>query len=553
MAEAPLTPGWATYLRVSDEDKQTPERSFAMQRQRIQEQLLKASIIPHKREYRDTLTGTTPNRADYQQMLADAQTGLFSHLGLYRADRFGRDTVEGLQAATRLLGLGIKIRVAHMPSLEPESPDGFFMFLLQMGLAQREIDVLRQRTRDGMEAKLRTGGWPNKAPEGYVNKEELIKSGKYHRWVELDPAMKPCLREAWDLLLTGRYTLEQICEELTLRGYTRSGGRPWAWTQKSGARRTASNRLHEIFHNPFYAGWAHSERFGIAYGEVRGKWEPIVTTTEYEQGIKILHRNYKDKSRERRHFYLLKKILWVEVNNHRCRMYGSTPSGRSRSYAYYITHAKPAGKSIRLRCETIEEQIPDWLRNVAVDPELIPAIREVYREQIEQTTAADRTARLAKLQHNIAQLRQEEARLGRLFMVGKITEDTYDQLRAEWQEKVRHAEANLKDLEREAALYLDDLDIALLLLSQVSSLYERLEERDRAALLQILTKRIIVNADGEIIDHEFHSPFTYLSSLVIDPSPQLTIRSGSEHIRCRAPEILLSNHACLPPALPAPY
>ena len=30
--------GWATYLRVSDEDKQTPERSFAMQRQRIQEQ-----------------------------------------------------------------------------------------------------------------------------------------------------------------------------------------------------------------------------------------------------------------------------------------------------------------------------------------------------------------------------------------------------------------------------------------------------------------------------------------------------------------------------------
>jgi hypothetical protein len=29
------SPGWATYLRVSDKDKQTPERSFAMQRQRI--------------------------------------------------------------------------------------------------------------------------------------------------------------------------------------------------------------------------------------------------------------------------------------------------------------------------------------------------------------------------------------------------------------------------------------------------------------------------------------------------------------------------------------
>jgi len=32
------SPGWATYLRVSDEDKQTPERSFAMQRQRIEDE-----------------------------------------------------------------------------------------------------------------------------------------------------------------------------------------------------------------------------------------------------------------------------------------------------------------------------------------------------------------------------------------------------------------------------------------------------------------------------------------------------------------------------------
>jgi site-specific DNA recombinase len=126
-----------------------------MQRQSIQKQLLLPSALPLKQEYRDKLTGTSPNRADYQQMLADAEAGLFSYLGLYRADRFGRSAVEGLQAATKLIGLGVRLRVANMPSLTPESPDGFFMFLLQMGLAQREVDVLRQRVLDGMEAKLR--------------------------------------------------------------------------------------------------------------------------------------------------------------------------------------------------------------------------------------------------------------------------------------------------------------------------------------------------------------------------------------------------------------
>jgi hypothetical protein len=90
------SPGWATYLKVSDEDKQSPERSFAMQRQRIQEQLLNPSKHPLKLDYCDMLTGTTTNRHDYQLMLADAEASIFPQLGFYRADWFGRDSVEGL-------------------------------------------------------------------------------------------------------------------------------------------------------------------------------------------------------------------------------------------------------------------------------------------------------------------------------------------------------------------------------------------------------------------------------------------------------------------------
>jgi hypothetical protein len=78
---------------------------------------------------------------------------------------------------------------------------------LQLGLAQREIEVLKQRTRDGMEAKLRSGGWPHKGPEGYINKERQVKSNKYDRWVEKDPESNHIIREAWDFLLTDRYTL----------------------------------------------------------------------------------------------------------------------------------------------------------------------------------------------------------------------------------------------------------------------------------------------------------------------------------------------------------
>jgi DNA invertase Pin-like site-specific DNA recombinase len=535
LAEVQLSPGWATYLRVSDEDKQTPERSFAMQRQRIREQLLSPSNIKFKREYRDMLTGTSPKRKDYQQMLADAQAGSFSHLRLYRADRFGRDAAEGLQAATRLIGLGVKLRVASMPSLTPETPDGFFMFLIQMGLAQREVDVLRQRTADGMEAKLRAGGWPHKGPEGYLNKERLVKSNKYERWVELDPKQGQVLREAWDLLLTGRCTLVQICEELTRRGHTRSGQRPWAWTDpKTGRRHNAKNRLHGIFRNAFYAGWVVSRRFGIPAGEIRGEWEPIVTTEEFNRGVEILRRKNVEKSRFRRQFYLLRNFLWVEIAGRRYKMFGSTPSGRTRSYSYYITHAKPNGSKLRVHCEVVDKQIPDWLQSIAIASDAVPAIRELYRSEIEQATIEDRDTKLAELNRRISQLREEELRLGRLIISGKLTEEAYDRLRSEWQEKLRNAEINLADLERDAARHLDDLDAALKLFVEMPELYDRLEEKERYILLQILAKRIIITVDGKVIDQELRSPFAYLMGLADLLPTTFDEQCGSDQVRLGA-------------------
>jgi hypothetical protein len=97
-------------------------------------------------------------------------------------------------------------------------------------------------------------GLPQRAPDGYINKERQVSSNKYERWVERDPTFTPVRETIWELLLTDRYALKEICEELSQRGLARSSGRPWAWRDpRSGARRWADNRLHRIFHNPFYA------------------------------------------------------------------------------------------------------------------------------------------------------------------------------------------------------------------------------------------------------------------------------------------------------------
>ena len=116
------------------------------------------------------------------------------------------------------------------------------MFLIQMGLAQREVDVLKQRTADGMEAKLRAGGWTYKAPLGYINRERQVSSNKYERWVEQDPETFPMIRVIWDLLLTDLYSTAAICEELTIRGFTQVKGKPWAWSDFANRRESYSKK-----------------------------------------------------------------------------------------------------------------------------------------------------------------------------------------------------------------------------------------------------------------------------------------------------------------------
>ncbi|MEO0561831.1 MAG: recombinase family protein [Chloroflexota bacterium] len=121
--ELKLQPGWAIYLRTSNKDTQNPEQSKERQRFAIRRAILDRSDLSLINEYSDVLTGRTPHRVSYQRMLDDARAGLFSHVAVERADRFGRNDTEALRAIDELDDLGIAVRFANQPDLNPMHPD----------------------------------------------------------------------------------------------------------------------------------------------------------------------------------------------------------------------------------------------------------------------------------------------------------------------------------------------------------------------------------------------------------------------------------------------
>jgi hypothetical protein len=270
-------------------------------------------------------------------------------------------------------------------------------------------------------------------------------------------------------------------------------------------------------------------------GEVKGNWEPIITREEFERGLEILRLHDDEKSRTKKHFYLLQKLLWLREKNNLYRMYVTMPTGKYHSYAYYMAKLKPNGKLAHVMCDQVEVQIPEWLNSIVVDSDHIPAIRKAYQAQLKENTTKDRDKKYNELKHQLSRIRDEETRLGRLLITEKISQEAYDQLRKEWKEKQRHLEISIAELERETALHLDDLEVALLLMTKIGVLFQRLAEKGRATLLQIIIKRIIINREGEIIDHELNSPFAYLRNIADSLLPVKLTLHGSGQVRSGAP------------------
>jgi hypothetical protein len=152
-------------------------------------------------------------------------------------------------------------------------------------------------------------------------------------------------------------------------------------------------------------------------------------------------------------------------------MYGSKPTGLYQSYSYFITHAKVNEQKVHIPTSKINKKIPGWLAGIAVNPELIPALREIYKNQMKRITQDDKEGMLLQVKQKLASPNEEEARLGRLYISGKISEQTYDQLRIEWQEKSINFQVEIKELEFHAGRFIDDLEVALVLMTNLSTLF----------------------------------------------------------------------------------
>ena len=519
-----LVSGWVMYLRTSDEDAQAPERSQAGQRRMIHHALIQPSGLPLLDEYVDNYTGRATDRTHYQRLLADAREGKFSHVAVAFADRFGRNDVEALRAIDELTALGVTIRIATDPSLNPADMNGRLFTNILFGMARLESDRTAHRVVEGMHSKLLSGEWAFRAPDGYVNKEiklvqpgheDKMKNTRYKRWIELDPEQAKVWRLAWDLLLTETKTLEDICEALHGHGYRLKGGTPFVKISPRGRRVPAAAKLSKAFHNWVYAGWIVLDtEWGVIQPKtVRGNWEPIVTTEEFERGMAILNKRNMDRCPRRKHEYLLRGLVYLQEPHATpvkltCSFSNANRrSGGSRYYCIYSSNTN-------ILCKVVDAQIPQWLAGLQVDDTLLPSLRQAYMDDVDQHLARSAKTERQELEDQLKSINEEETRMARQYAAQKLSEQIWEMLWQEWQDRRAAIRTTLALLEDSREMHLDSLDVALTLISKAAILFNKLELENQHQLLKHMVRRVIIDPQGVIVKIELLPPFGYLQQLV---------------------------------------
>lgn len=141
------------YARVSSDD------------QNLALQLDALNAAGCERVFQDTASGARSNRKGLTDALAACAAG--DVLTVWKLDRLGRSLLDlvGLAETLKARDVGLKVLTGAGASVDTTTPDGRMFFGMLAVLAEFERELIRERTKAGMQAAKRRGRHVGRPPK----------------------------------------------------------------------------------------------------------------------------------------------------------------------------------------------------------------------------------------------------------------------------------------------------------------------------------------------------------------------------------------------------
>ena len=198
------------YARVSTDEQARENNSLYVQKKKIST-YCHANELPLLHVFEASESARTMDRAGLQELLKYCRTNRrkVSHVIFSELSRLARNVQDQAQIIITLKKLDIVATSIDEP-LTDDTATGQFVRNMLGSVNQLFSDTLSERTRYRMQAAVKNGRflWP--APVGYLNKNKKLS---------LDPERAPLVREAFELISSGRHvTTDAVLKLVTAMG-----------------------------------------------------------------------------------------------------------------------------------------------------------------------------------------------------------------------------------------------------------------------------------------------------------------------------------------------
>jgi DNA invertase Pin-like site-specific DNA recombinase len=135
------------YIRVSTDDQGA---GLAAQKAAV----LASGVDERHLAVDDGVSGTKFDRPALNRLLAEARTG--DVIVIHKMDRLGRSVRGVLNLIENIRALNVELRFLH-ENIDTTTPHGKFFFVVMLGLAEMERDMISARTKSALAEIKRTG------------------------------------------------------------------------------------------------------------------------------------------------------------------------------------------------------------------------------------------------------------------------------------------------------------------------------------------------------------------------------------------------------------
>lgn len=398
-----------TYNRYSPGPKQREESITGQIRQNRKLAKEKGLVVLH--DYCDrSLTGRTDHRPAFQQMMKDAEKGIFDYVICYQTGRFARDRLDAAVYKNKLKKLGVRVLYSKMEI--PDGPEGIILEGVLEALdeyysVELSQKIMRGQYDNALQGKMFGGA----VPYGY----KLNKNKEYF----IDEEKSPIVREIFERYAAGEKAVS-IYQDLNRRGLRTNKGNLFD-----------KNSIIRMFNNPKYMGVM---TFSSADEDLEDIYKenciPAIIDKElYEKAHSRLGKNKRKTAKQNKpqvDFLLTGKVFDGNCGGQLVGDSGTSKTGKI--HHYYTCHNRKVKKICKTK--SVKKQ---WLEDIIINETRENVLRDSLIEFIADCiiTLQEKEKDTSMLQGIKSELKTVKTGIQNLLKAieqGIITDTTKDRL-----------------------------------------------------------------------------------------------------------------------------